>query len=192
MTKLKPRTTTVTLFQGDDFDRERELRGVVEAAVMADSNTRRMNDPDTVSVAADAYDAFVKDATTRGETIPLAMLPRGVWREMVAKHPPRDDSEGDERWGFNYLTLADDLVPASVAAGQEIEPSYFESVEVLHFDSLGDRDEFLDALCDADFTKVYNEALNLNQAAGPNPKVRLSSLLAQTSDEISPPPIRLG
>lgn len=192
MTKLKPRTTTVPLFQGDDFDRERELRGVVEQAVAADGSPRRLADPDAVIAAAGEYDAFVLEAAERGETIPIAALPRGEWREMVAKHPPRPDVEGDEQWGFNYLAMADDLVPPSVAKGQEIEPGYFAPKVVTRFGSIADRDEFLDSLNDADYSKLYNEALTLNQAAGPNPKLQLRSLLALTSDETLLPPTRLG
>lgn len=181
MTKIKPRTSTVTIFQGDDFEHERELRLKVENAVMSSANddaSRRRVDPDAVLTAATEYDDFIAEATDRGIVVPVQMLGRSKWREMVANHPPRLDNELDEGWGFNFDTLADDLVPASIVEG--------------HFGSIADRDEFLDSLCDADYSKFYAEARNLNQAAGPDPKVRLSSRLAPTFDESSEPPQRLG
>lgn len=179
MPTISARTTTVTLFQGEDYDRERELRAAVERAAVQADNPRRLGDSQDVRAAAAAYDAFVEEAAERGVTVTLQALKRTQWREMVSKHPVREDNDVDAGWGFNYETLCDDLVPASVLTGDQ-----FHNERAVQ--------DFLDELSDADFSKLYSAAHELNQAQGPDPKVRLSSRLALTGDETSPQPTRLG
>lgn len=178
-TNITPRTTTVTLFQGDDFDLERALRREVEVAAVKADDPKRIGDSPAVMAAADAYDAFVAEAATRGVAVKLQALRRNDWRAMVRKHVAREDNDVDAAWGFNYETMCDDLVPASVILGEQ-------------FKSLAERDGFLDSLSDADFSSLYSEAVRLNQGAGPDPKVRVSSQLARTGDETSEAPTRLG
>lgn len=179
MPTITPRTTTVTLFQGNDFDAERRLRRAVETAAVKADNPKRIGDSPDVMAAAEAYDAFVAEAAARGITVTLQALRRKDWRPLVAKHVPREDNDTDAAWGFNYETMCDDLVPASVVLG-------------VQFMSTTDRDDFLDSLSDADFSSLYSEAVRLNQGAGPDPKVRVSSQLARTGDETSEEPTRLG
>lgn len=179
MPTISARTTTVTLFQGEDFDRELELRKALEAAAVNADNPRRLGDSQTVRQAAEAYDEFVAEAAERGVKVALRSVKRSVWRELVAKHPPRPDNESDASWGFNEEGMADDLVPLSVLTGDE-------------FRNQQDVDDFLDDLSDADYSALYSAAVRLNQAQGPDPKVSLSSRLALTGDETSQQPTKLG
>lgn len=167
--QFTPRSTEVLLFQGEDYAEFQELLAAVERA-NAPAN-RRVGDGDGgVKAAADAYDAFVAEAAERALKIRLRAVGHRKWRELLAAHPPRDDNRMDQMRGFNTDTLGDDLVPASLMAGD--------------FDSDDERDAFLDMLPAADWNRLYSEALSLNEDAGPDPKVQLSSLLGETSPGI--------
>lgn len=165
--QIKPRSTTVILFQGDDFDRIEAARVVVEAAVVSTAPTR-LNDADPVRAAAQAYDVLVAEAAGRGVHVEVRAVPRRKWRELVLAHPPREDDETDKAFGFNYLTLGDDLVPASV-------PAEFDTA-------------WLDDLSDAHFSQLYSAAVQMNQGQSPDPKASMSSRLGRTLDETSTPP----
>lgn len=190
---LTRRSTVVHIYQGDDLDPLEDLRREVEIQAVKAGPTR-IGDSESVLTAAAAYDAFLAEASERAVKVTLHAVGRRVWRDLVAKHPPRfteqqviDDAgnqttetvpnEQDVQWGFNYDTLADDLVPACI-----------ESV-------VGDSrstDAFLDDLSDGDWSRLYSAAVVLNQGAGPDPKAQLSSRLIRTSSETSESPKRLG
>ncbi|MBX3732418.1 MAG: hypothetical protein KF791_07460 [Verrucomicrobiae bacterium] len=67
----------------------------------------------------------------------LTALPRKKWRAIVAENPPREDNKEDAAVGVNEDTFPDALVPASIVS---IKPAQ------------GDRDAFLEALSDAQFS----------------------------------------
>ncbi len=182
MPDLKPRTTTVVLFQGDDIDEARKLNTAVrEAAILAKTaGPKRIgDDTPTLTDAAKAYDAFVAEAAERGVKVEIQAVGRKVWRELLEKHPPRqiDEVEAgevskvthpeDAGWGFNFQTLADDLVPASVV------------------DKVSFSEAWLDMLSDAEWSQIYRAALQLNRGAAPDPLVSLSSRAGRILDEIS-------
>lgn len=185
MPTLNARRTTVTLFQGDDYDRELELRKDVERAAVNADNPRRIGDSPSVQAAAAAYDEFVAEAAERGVKVLLVALPKGRYRELVATHPPREDSDEDAAWGFDYSTLGDELVPASMCdeKGKPHDPEFANRAAVV---------EFVDSLPDGDFSLLYSKAVGLNQSQGPDPKASLSSRLARTGEETSQAPTRLG
>ena len=209
MTALKVRTTTVVLFQGDDLDPIEALRQKAAEAGVRHENAHRLAEnqaaaPRRVSegaetldelkaastsltAAAKAYDDFMVEATERGESVELQAVGRKRWRDLLKAHPPRKhtivgpdgvptevDDDVDGMWGFNYETLCDELVPESV-----VDKAKYTA-------------EWLDALSDGDWSKLYSSAVNLNQGSGPDPKARLSSRIAQTSDGNSKPPARLA
>jgi len=192
-TTITPRTTVVTLLQGDDYDRIAELSAAVEqaATLAVTDGQRRLGDAPEVVDAAKAYDDFVAEAAERGVKVTLHALGRKAWGDLLKKHPVRQeestDSEGvvttvpnatDSAHGFNVETLGDELVPASVAPGM--------------FKTNAERDNFLDNLSDGEFSRLYSAAVPLNQSAGADPKARLSSRLVLTSVETLPSPDRLG
>lgn len=183
---ITPRTTTVVIFQGDDYDQFERLRKAVEqAATEALGDNLRLNDAPPVKVASEEYDAFVAEATERGRTVTVTAIPRrGAqgFRSLLMTHPAREDHETDKRYGFNFDTMADDLVPASLPVEQ--------------FGSIGDRDAFLDVVSDGDWSRLYDAAITVNQGGSPDPKAPLTPRLVSssdpTSDEKSKPPQRLG
>lgn len=174
MTTLKPRTTTVVLFQGDDLAHIAELLEAVNSAISIDG-PRRQGDGNPAQEAAKAHDAFVTEATERAETITLQALPRKQWRELQVKHAAREDNDEDELYGFNFATMGDDLVPASIT-----EPDYAKS------------DEFLDSLSDGQFSRLYSAAVVLNKGGGELPKADVQQRLTQISEETSDSRARLG
>lgn len=181
MLTVKPRTTEVVLYQGDDYDRFTELSAAVEAAAMAAdrSGARRLGDDEPTTAAAAEYDAFVEEAVGRGVTVRLEAIPRKDFRALVVKHPAREGNDVDKGWGFNFETMCDDLVPASIPLTDQ-------------FSSEAERETFLDSLSDADYSRLYTAAVEVNQGGGPDPFVKLSSRLARTSGETQKPPARLG
>lgn len=188
MLSIKPRRTEVVLFQGGDYDHIETLALEVEAAaqVVASRSARLGDDDETdVRTKASEYDAAVAEAAERGLTVVVVALPRKQYRGLINEHPPREDNEQDRSWGFNYETLADPLVPASV-------PLVDPETEAVQFASEGDRQSFLDELSDGDFSRLYSAAIKVNQGGGINPKVSLSSRLGPTSSESSERPARLG
>lgn len=176
MTTLNVRTTTVPLLQGDDYDRLSQL--LFEAQNAVKRTVSRLGDADDLADAQEAYNAAAAEAEERARKIELKALPRKEWRALRIAHPPRDGDDGDAEVGFNRDTMGDDLVPVSVVDGQ--------------FPSIADRDEFLDALADGDFEKLYAAAVDLNTGFGVDPKARLSSTRSLKSDGTSSSPERAG
>lgn len=165
------RTATVPLFSGEDWAKLRELRTAVEAAVTR-GGQRRVGDESTdASAAADAHDTFLAEASERAEIVELSQLPRSKWRALVAEHPIRPDSDTDKALGFNEETFGEDLVRAAIT-----KPTFAKA---------DDLEEWLDAVSDGDFQRLFNEAYRLNVDVGPDPKAGLSSRVAQIYDENS-------
>lgn len=164
--EMSKRTAEVLIFQGSDYAQFQELLAAVERAGNTTGPRRVSDSSDAVAAAADAYDAFVAEAAERAVTVRLEAVGRRRFRELVAAHPPREGNVYDQSRGYNIETFGDDLVPASLSPGQ--------------FGSEEERDEFLDNLSAADWSRVYNQALALSEDMGPDPKARLSSLLDGT------------
>jgi hypothetical protein len=174
-------TTTVVLFQGDDLDPIEEHRAAVERAAIASAAPLRVGDegiPASVLEAAADYDAFIEGAVERAIHLRLVAVPRRRYRELLAAHPARDGNEADEAAGFDVDGLTDELVPECVAPGQ--------------FDTDEERDEFLDDLSDAEWSRVASAAVKLNEGGAPDPKARMTSHLTPASGETSESPARLG
>lgn len=137
------------------------------------------DDPNVIA-AAGAYDEFVAEAAERGVKVEVTYMGGRKWRGFVAAHPPRKDNEADEEWGFNFLTLGDDVVPPCVTA---IGGKALDSAE---------REAAIDDLSDGDFSRVYSAVLKINTGRGPDPKDSILAKLPKTSPETSESPERLG
>lgn len=182
---ITPRTTVVTLLQGDDFDPIVENAEAVDKAARSVAPMRLGDTTDEVSEATESFNEFMETANDRALKVRLTALGRKAYRSLLNEHPVRmvDSEDGpvthkdDANWGFNRETFGDALVP--LCMGDE-------------FGTLEEREAFLDSLADADFSKLYFAAINLNQGPGPDPKARLSSPRAPTSDETSSSPARLA
>lgn len=181
MNNLIPqRTDEVVLYTDQDQREINRLLKVIETAVQATDSPRRIGDDEVVVSAAQAYDDFVAAAAERGTKVVLTYIAGRKWRGYVAQHPPRKDNEVDDDWGFNFLTLGDDVVPPCVVsiAGKELEGEALTGA--------------LDSLSDGDFSRVYSAVLRLNTGRGPDPKDSISARLRSTSSETSESPARLG
>jgi hypothetical protein len=198
---LKPvgrSTSTITLYQGEDYFRFETLNDAYyeavnripapEAARMGDAeptdDTEALRSDPAVAAAARALDKFKDEAAERGVVVTVGAVPRRTYRELVAKHPARPDHEVDATRGWNVETFPDDFVPASLPlAGQ------FEDEDA--------RRAWVDDLSPGNFSKLLRKALKVNgEDAVVDPLVSVASRLglsdAPTSDESSAPPERLG
>lgn len=176
-------TRPVTLLRSDDRLRAQDLLADVDRLEMVKIQSTPLRQGDEIGVtelkaAEDAYDDFMDGAVERGRTVVVGNLPRRRYRELVAKHAPREKNADDEAYGFNYDTMGDELVPACVLDGE--------------FPSHSERDSFLDNLSQGDFAKFYAAAIVVNQGTGPDPKARISSRRGPTGDETSASPERMG
>jgi hypothetical protein len=183
MGAIKPRTTTVILYQGDDLDRLSALDDAVAkaaqkmaAAERSQTGTPLAHEGDPATEAREAHalallerDEFAAEAEERGVKVHLIARPRLRWRELCLAHPARDDDDGDKMFGVNMATFPDELLPESV------DPS-MSSIE-------GDVGEFLDSLSDYDYyDRLFLAAFSLNRGAAPaDPTQRLLSNSSQTS-----------
>lgn len=181
MSALIPqRTDEVVLYLDEDQRELDRLAREIETAIAKSSSPLRIGDDSSVVEAANAFDAFKAVAAERGVTVCLRAMPGRKWREAVAAHPPRENHETDGEWGFNHLTLADDVVPKCIATigGQ-----------VLAGEALADA---IDSMSDGDFSRTYSRVLRLNTGQGPDPKDSISQRLPRSSSETSESPERLA
>lgn len=186
-------TATVPLFQGSDLQRIEELRAeLMDAASSAVVGPRLISETVPEGTAelkakADAHDDYVREATERARKVEIQALPRSKKRELQAKHPARmvtetiTDPDGtirsvdvphqDDDKGFNFETMADELVPASLIGDQ--------------FKSHAAAVAFAEDLSDPHFNAIYHAAIRLNYEDGSVPKAEASSLVDRIIAAIS-------
>lgn len=186
---LKPRTTSVVIYQGDDLEHLAELhraamRAEAAAASAAKEPLRGGDEIPSARAEQDAYDAFVDEAAERAVVVTLTAIGRTRWRDLLAKHPARtvevdgkaETIEEDRIYEVNtetfpmaLLSYAHDGVRTA-----SLDPEVSESA-MLTF--LGDE------VSDADFEQLWQTAYWLNRAQGSDPKDSKFSTGSQRSDE---------
>lgn len=185
MSTIKPRTTRVVIYQGDDLEQLSALDADVtraearfaaaqqaKKAAEQDARPRLMHegppeDP-TIQAGLDLgearknRDSFASNAEVRGVVVTLCALPRKTWRDLVAAHPARGGDDGDAQFGVNMETFPDALLPKSV----DLDESTIE----------GDTVEFLESLADYDYyDRLFLSAYALNRgSAVADPTLRLA------------------
>ena len=170
MATIEPRSAQVTIYQGDYLDRIRHLEQKAEAAAKAEAGASATLDEASEALdLVEQHDALVKEAEQSALHVRVRALGRKAWKALVADHPPREDNAGDKAMGVNEETFKDELVAASI-----VEPAMTD----------GERADFLDAVSDVDFDRLYYSAFALNRAPGGDPKL-LGSRLSQKNDETS-------
>ena len=191
MGTLKPRTSVVPVYQGDDADKIADLRADAERAALTRRGNSRLDDGDAdpFAAAVESYNVFLDEAYERALKVTIAALRKDDWRDLIADHPPRADVldddgkvvksfDADHEVGFNVQTVAEPLISATL-----------DRVEELGLDQELERDD-ADELSDADFNRIYSAAVDLNIGSGPDPKARLSLPPVPTSSGTSESPAR--
>ena len=158
---LNPRTETVIILQGDDDETLRHLRAEVERTAPkkgAPSAQSTMDEGDPHEAAVTAYEVFAEEAADRGIKVILRALGRKTWKELTAKHPPREGNENDEQQGMNLESLNDEIVlPCMASPGGSLE----------------ERSAFLDSLNEGQYGDLALRAYWLNVGRSADPTLRL-------------------
>lgn len=167
---LKPRTTSVVIYQGDDLERLAELRrAVTRAEAAAVGAPLRGGDEVPGQVEKDAYDTFVDEAAGRAVQVDMQTIGSTRFADLMLAHPPRmveaEDGqvvhEDDEPFGVNTLTFGKALL------------SYRDDKRTIVSPDLSDDDlsEFLNDECsDGDVERLWTAAYYLNRTPGADPK----------------------
>lgn len=179
MSAIKPRTATLTIFQGDDLDELAHLRRKAEVArrrvESAKGAAGRIGDDIPSSEAEEAaYDAFVEAAAERAVTIRVEHIGSRRFRELVAAHPPREvERDGKTRTHPDdapYDVNVETFAPALLTYDQDgrrtvVEPDLSGSAL---------RDFLEDELAEGDYDELFETAYWLNRGR-PDPKAGVYS-----------------
>lgn len=208
MTHLKPRSATVTLYQGDDMDRLAELQRKVELAQRIAQNgagNARMDDapedgdPTPLKDAQAAFDAFVDEAAARALSIEIRTIGRRRFRDLVAEHPPRmvekkaaPPAEGEAA----AEPKAPEMVEHDEDAGWGINTETFPlallcfrdegtvTIAQPDFATKADVQRFVDdELNEGDFDQLWQASYLLNRTPSQDPKGLVYSLSASLSTD---------
>lgn len=147
---------TITIYEGDDFERLTDLQAEVaraeRAASLASSPTRLGDaDPSAVQDARDAFDAFVDVAASRAEAWELHSIGFEAWQKLLADHPARKVTEG-EGDDAKEVTHPDD-------AGWEVNTSTFGKALLLFVDAEDPEHRTVAKLGDAEVGTVLPKRL---------------------------------
>lgn len=170
MTRLKPRTATVVLYQGDDMDRLAELK---RAADQAAGGGRTDDGADEKA----AFDAFLDEAAERAVEVRIQSIGPRRWQDLVLAHPPRMvESEPDDEGRTRQVVHDDDLMedvntltfPRALLMYNE---GRFQTIADPEFENDADRAEFVDdELAEGDFERLWRLAFELNTRRSVDPK----------------------
>lgn len=167
---LNPNTETIFLLQGEDDEHLRNLRARAEAAKPKRGIPQTMDESDDADALKREADEFADEAKERGVKVVLRALGRRAWKDLVAKHPPRDKNETDKALGANVDALQEELVALCIASPAG-SPAEMEA--------------FLDSLSEGQFGHLAVTAYQLNMGRGADPTRRLLSSGSHTSSATS-------
>lgn len=180
MSELKPRTSTVVIYQGDDLDELSLLRRKAEQAKAAvDAATgeaRRIGDDigtEDLQAAQDAYDAYVDSAADRAVCVEVRALKRTLFRDLMSKHPARDGNEDDKLFSVDMDEFPTPFLAESVVSVKVGEREL----------SQGQVRDLLEDLAEGDFDRVFATAYWLNRAPGSDPSLGKYSSAPRSSTE---------
>lgn len=186
---LKPRTTTVVIYQGDDLAQLAELNRAVRRAEAAlkvaeaeakaagksplragDEVPSTQVEQDAVRAAQEVYDAFVDDAADRAVVVTLTSIGRR-FRNLLLEHPARtrevdgkpETVDADEVYGVNTETFPMALLSFSAGDGRRtaaLDPAVSDA----------ELAAFLEDIPDGDFERLWTTAYWLNRSEGIDPK----------------------
>jgi hypothetical protein len=206
MTHLKPRSATVTLYQGDDMDRLAALQravGLAERIAENGKSAARLGDVNqSVSEAQAAFDAFVDEAAERALTVEIRSIGRRRFRDLIAEHPPRMV----KRKVTQERTLGEAEAPPPVDGPDEVEheddAGYGVNTETFpmallcyrdgdtvtiaqpEFATKADVQRFVDdELAEGDYDQLWIAAYMLNRSPSRDPKALVYSTGSPSTDE---------
>lgn len=186
---LKPRTTTVVIYQGDDLEHLAELyraaeRAEAAAKAAAKAPLRGGDEVPTAQTERDAYNAAVDEAAERALVVTLTAIGRTRWRNLLAEHPARthevdgkaetiDDDQvyevDTETFPMALLTYSRDGVRTA-----DVDPGISEAELRVFLE---------DEAAEGDFERLWTTAYWLNRSVGSDPKDSKFSTASQRSDE---------
>ena len=190
MSTLKPRVTTVLLYQGDDYEQLGMLRRQAELAERLESDKKaaaRHGDATSAQDAKDAYDAFVDVAASRAVEVHLRAIGRRRFRTLMEEHPPRKvtmegverSHEDDAAYDVNTTSFPDALLTYIDPGNREVR-----TIVAPAFPTSAECQVFLDdEAADGDYEKLWQAAYWLNRSVGADPKAARFSLGSPTSGE---------
>lgn len=187
---------SVPIYADDDDERLYQLRTQVEVAARKAASERQgaplrvgdeATDPEYLTEAKAAYDAFVDEAANRAEWWIVETIGHEEFRDLLKSHPPRkiDGEDGkqvthpdDQEWGVNTETFGKALLlfvdPEDPEIRTVVEPDLDAAV-------LRKRVKRLAA---GDFDKLWKTAYSLNESgASVDPKLSRFSPITSTSSE---------
>lgn len=202
MTHLKPRSTTVLLYQGDDMDTLAHLKRKLDLAKSQaqrreTSGAARMDDAGdgedtTVAEAQREYDAAVDAAADRALEVEIQDIGRRRFRDLIEAHPPRmvnsePDAEGktvqvmhdeDAGWGINTATFPEALLTFRDDDRMTIaQPAFKNKAEVQAFVD--------DELSAGDFDDLWAAAFMINRSPSADPFQHRSTTASASSGATS-------
>lgn len=183
MSAIKKRPGHVTVLQGDDYARLRELDQQLNNRAAA--APLRKGDVSPVHEAAAERDAFAAEAQQRALVFELQALGKTAWRDFRAEHPPAKGNEEHTQFGFNTDIGGNAAIMLSLL-------QVTQGDKPLSLPSPAATEELLDDLSDGDFSRILTEIVNLNEGDGPDPKLSTSTLVTRAYGGTEPSPSRLG
>jgi hypothetical protein len=145
---------TITIYDGDDFEKLAELQtqvriaagkvALLEKRAAQPAATPRAGDDEPSELekaqesaqrAKDAFDAFVDKAATRAEAWELHHIGHEAWVDLVNAHPPREVTEGEgEGDGAKQVIHPDDAEWAMILKTAPFDTSTFGKALLLFVD----------------------------------------------------------
>lgn len=198
------RRATISIYDGDDFERLADLRREVTiaerrlAAVEREDTTEAARagdaEPDraqqaraAVEAARDAFDAFVDDAAQRAEEWVLEPIGHAEFRQLLKDHPPRknvadDGTEtiepDDELYGVNVETF-----PKAILTFVDPDDDQIRTVAAPAFDTEAALRRRIKRLAAGELETMWMAAYELNARGITDPKATKFSPTTPRSNE---------
>ncbi|MDF9716031.1 hypothetical protein [Nocardioides sp. ChNu-99] len=182
MSRIKPRTDTHVILDGDVWEQLDELRAKAEQAeaIAEVQNKNGASVPADEAVdplaAWEAYADALEAAKADGTKVVLNDIGSGRWRDLVAKYPPRDGNRRDQQLGYDT-----DRFPAALLGYVDHDADRRTIAEPAMSES--ELKAFLRDIPDSDLEQMYVIATGLNRAQAADPKDVRSLIAHRSSSE---------
>ncbi len=112
----------------------------------------------------------------------IRAVPRKVWQEAVAAHPPRDDNDADAAMGTDVSKFFDALLSMP---GTIISVNEKATGKPVDFDPATDWVELADDMTDGQYSEFAQKIFELNRGVVARPTSRAASLVMRGSEQNS-------